>query len=1203
MDLKKAPANFDPHEVPLTGWSLVEASAGTGKTYALAGLYVRLLVERGLSTKEILVVTFTKAATDELKGRIRTRIKEALRAFMHGAGTDEFLAGLVSRVEDHERARRFLIEALHSFDEAAIFTIHGFCLRALHNHAFESGSLFDTELLEDETDMIKEMVHDFWRISFYGGSSQFFSCIRTWVNPDELLKLVRLCARNPFLRVQGGGQMRKEIVPDAAEQACLAAFSDTAGSWPASRREIVDILTQDAGLSRSVYSQKAVERLIEQLDAYFSSGYFLPSSEALDYLCFDPPVKRTALKKQVQPPAHPFFRSCELLRRRLADTTSCYDEKLAEVRSELIDFVKRESSKRKLDRNVRTFNDLLLDLYEALEGEGGSGLAASLRRRYKAALIDEFQDTDPLQYAIFKKIYDYEDATLFLIGDPKQAIFGFRGADVFAYIRASGEVAQHFTLDRNWRSSGPLIRAVNAIFDRPDAPFLLDALQYLPVMGRESASVDLTFDGRPDPSPFKLWLLARKADGKPLTRGSAREVLYGAVRSEITRLLELGGRGEALIDGRPVSASDLAVIVRTNREAQEVQSVLRRAKIPSVVYTGQSVFDSDEALELEQIFQAVSDPTDEGKVKVALVTRMLGISGDDLARMIENETEWETWLTRFEEYRLLWLQAGFIGMARKLVAHEQIKPRLGALPAGERRLTNLLHLLELLHRAATQEKLGIEGLLTWLNEKRHLLQDTAVDEHQIRLETDELAVKIVTIHKSKVLEYPITFCPFLWGDSRITQSVITYHDKKENYQAVVNVSKTPDETAKECAETEQLAESIRLTYVALTRAKYRCYAAWGSINNAEASALAYLLHGRSLGRCDLPALEAHMKGLSDEAWTDELMSVASRSQRAIELLPVPEERSSHALLVQPSSTLLRLKLFTGRIERDWRVSSFSALTSGKDELAELPDRDSQIQEEPAATEPGAPTEASPGLSVFTFPAGPRAGSCLHEILQDIDFARFASEEARALVAAKLARYGFAADWVDTVCLLIKNVLTAPLGDEHSFTLSALGADDRLSEVEFHLPLELITATGLGSLFVSGDAHDHTSRRVLIKRLGFRPVKGMLKGYIDLVFRRDHRYYIVDWKSNYLGASVEDYSPERLLTVMEREFYTLQYHLYAIALHRFLVLRLPDYTYATHFGGVYYLFLRGMGPTGEYGVLFDRPAPERISTLAHYLTGR
>jgi exodeoxyribonuclease V beta subunit len=1203
MNLQRAPAAFDLYDTPLSGWNLVEASAGTGKTYALAALYVRLLVEKGLSTREILVVTFTKAATDELKGRVRTRIKDALGAFVEGPGADEFLAALVSKTKDHERAKRFLADALRTFDESAIFTIHGFCLRALHNHAFESGSLFDTELLEDETDMIKEMIHDFWRINFYQGSEQFFSCIRTLVDPEELLRLVRLCGRNPFLYVRGRTPADKESVPAAAEQFCFEAFSTAASSWSASREEIRDILAQDPGLSRSIYTQKAVTRVAEELDAYFASGYFLPSPGALDYFCFDTPVKATALKKQARPPVHPFFGQCELLRQRLREAGSCYEQKLAQVREELIQFIKRESSRRKLERNVRTFSDLLLDLHEALEGAGGGELAAALRKQYKAALIDEFQDTDPVQYAIFKRIYGYEGSTLFLIGDPKQAIFGFRGADLFAYIRASGDVARRFSLDRNWRSSEPLIRAVNAIFDRTGSPFLLDPVEYLPVKESGKARIELLINGMPDPSPFKLWFLARRPDGKPLTKGAGREMLYRAVCYEIGRLLESGRRNEALLGDRAVAAGDIAVIVRTNREAQEMQSALKQANIPSVVYTGETVFRSDEALELEQVFQAVTDPADEGRVKVALVTKMMGVSGDDLANILESEIEWDRWLNRFDEYRLLWLRAGFISMARALVAREQVKHRLGSFPDGERRLTNLFHLLELLHRASIEEKLGMEGLLKWLAERRQVVGDVAPEEHQVRLETDEMAVKIVTVHKSKGLEYPVTFCPFLWGASKASRSVLTYHDKEENYQSVIDVSMHPDEAVRECAEAEQLAENIRLTYVALTRAKCRCYAAWGCINDAEASALAYLLHGGSLGRCDLAALHGRMKSLSDDGLTEELVSLARKSQGAIEILPVPEEEGSHHFIAQPAPELLQIKSFTGRIDLAWRVSSFSALTTGKDELADFPDRDRALQEESSPVEALQRAQASQGVSVFTFPAGPRAGSCLHDILEHLDFARFESDETRRLISETLGRYGFASDWGDAVCHLVRNVLTAPLDKNDSFTLSAVRPTDRLHELEFHVPLALITPKGLGSLFGPGKVPGKGSIGTLIKRLGFKPVKGMLKGYIDLVFRRNDRYYIVDWKSNYLGASPEDYEREKLLNVMEREFYTLQYHIYAVALHRFLELRLPVYHYDRHFGGVYYLFLRGMGPVEGHGVLFDRPATELIEALAQYMTGR
>lgn len=1192
---------FEPLDVPLQGWNLIEASAGTGKTYALAGLYLRLLIEKGLSTGEILVVTFTKAATDELKSRIRARIKDALRALAHGSDGDPFLAGLLSRTVNHERARRLLMDALRSFDESAIFTIHGFCLRALHAHAFESGCLFDTELVEDETDMIKEVIHDFWRIQFYQGSAQLFSCIRKYVDPKELLDLARLCVRDPFVRVLRGACTAGNAALQGLERDCSELFADAAISWGTSRQDIYHILANDPGLSRSIYTQKAVDRVVRELDSYFSSGYFLPVPDTLNYFCFDPPVRAGAVKKQASPPAHPFFKQCELLRSRLEEATVGCELEVAELRKELIGFVRRESSKRKLAKNVRAFSDLLLDLHGALEGEGGGELAAEIRKQYKAALIDEFQDTDPLQYAIFKRIYGHEGSAVFLIGDPKQAIFGFRGADLFSYIRASGDVAERFTLDRNWRSSEPLIRAVNSLFGRCEAPFLLEPVRYVPVKESEVASAELTIKGSVDASPLKVWFLNRQ-DGKPLTRGAARQMLYRAVCAEIGRILEAGRRNEMHLGGRAVGAGDMAVIVRTNREAQGMQAALRRVNIPAVIYTGESVFTSEEARELERIVQAVSDPSDDGRLRTALATKMLGVTGDELAALMENEPLWDQWLTRFEEYRLLWSHAGFISMARTLLAREHVKRLLGSFPDGERRVTNLLHVLELLHRASTEEKLGMEGLLGWLAERRQSVGDVPPDEHQMRLETDELAVKIVTVHKSKGLEYPIVFCPFLWGDSKSEQPVFAYHPTEEEYCSVVDVSVNPEEAAMECARTEQLAENIRLTYVALTRAKNRCYMAWGCIKDSETSALAYLLHGEASGGCNLSELGNHVKESPDQDLLAEIETIAQGSQGAIEIAPAPEEEVSSGPTSQQQPEFLTARRFTAGIELDWRVSSFSAITSGKEEAADVPDRDEGRTGEALPWEEAERVPEAEETSIFSFPAGATAGNCLHAIFERLDFACFESDNTRALVSAMLNRYGFAPDWTDTVCLMVKDVLTAPLEKESSLTLSTLAPSHRIHELEFHLPLSLITPDALGTLFTSRAGRSTGSTGSLIRRLGFKPVKGILKGYIDLVFQHDRKYYLVDWKSNYLGPKAVDYGAERLEQVMAQELYTLQYHIYTLALHRFLELRIPDYSYTTHFGGVYYLFLRGIRPGCSEGIFFHRPSLDFIDSLGEYVSG-
>jgi exodeoxyribonuclease V beta subunit len=1217
---------FDLHEAPLSGWSLVEASAGTGKTYALAGLYVRLLVERGLSTREILVVTFTKAATEELKGRIRTRIRDALMAFSSDRARDrtkddEFLARLIARVTDHEQARRYLVDALRSFDEAAIFTIHGFCLRTLHNHAFESGSLFDTELIEDENELFRELLNDFWRMKFYGSPKEFYSSIRDRVTLDKLGRIVSAYRRNPALAVRVGEAVGGVHGEELLEKACEEDFVSTARSWRSSRDDVIKILRESAALSRATYNPVKIAGVTEKIDAYFCSGYPLPLPKELDYLCFDPPVTDTAIRKKQAAPDHPYFRQCEALRKRLKGLASCHDEKVVELRKELIDFIGREAVKRKREQNVRSFSDLLSDVHGALAGKGGERLAASLRARYRAGLIDEFQDTDPLQYAIFRQIFDYPEATLYLIGDPKQSIFGFRGADVFSYIKASQDVSQHFTLEENWRSSQPLITAINSIFERPGDPFVLEALRFSPVRaGDKKTDTKLTFGGKPEPGPFKLWFLGREGDDREIGIEAARVRLYGKVSAEVVRLLDLGKAGAALLDGRPVHAGDIAILVRTNREAQEMQTALRELNVPSVVYSNASVFSSNEAQELERVLLAISDPADDGLARVALSTSMMGMTGDELAAMLEDEVAWERLVTEFEKYRDTWQDKGFIVMARMLIEGGKVKQRLRTHADGDRRLTNLLHCLELLHRASTAEKLGIEGLLKWLSEKRRDNEDAEVEEHQIRLETDEKAVKIVTIHKAKGLEYPICFCPFLWGKSTVSEDLVTFHDTQQKCEPTLDISLCADDEARRCAEMEALAENIRLTYVALTRAKYRCYMAWGRINKSETSALAYVLHGGSTGMLHgLNELANRVTSLTDEQMKAGLRELSERAGGTIEVLDAPEARIRPYTPPAEETARLSPNHFRGRIERDWRISSFSALTSGKEdrakeELVELPDRDMEMTEKPFGLEIAERTAVAESLTVQTirtirtiydFPRGTRAGSCLHDIFEHLDFSRWNGTDGRKELEEGLVRWGFGTEWTDVIAGMVQNVLTATLsGADAPFTLSSLEQKDKLHELEFYVPMELVTAKGLSSLFNSkGAAGSTSSFAKLIRRLNFSPVRGMLKGFIDMVFIHSGRYYLVDWKSNHLGGRVEDYAFDRLMPVMEREFYTLQYHIYCVALHRFLDVRLKGYDYDAHFGGIFYLFLRGIdGENPGYGIYADRPERRLVESFARYVTG-
>jgi exodeoxyribonuclease V beta subunit len=1096
---------LDPLATPLEGLNLIEASAGTGKTYAISNLYLQLLVEKGIKAEEILVVTFTKAATEELKGRVRGRIVDALHAFSGNDSGDEFLKGFVTKINDSERAKRALANALRSFDLAAIFTIHGFCLRMLYNHAFESASLFDTELVEDQTQVLSEIVDDFWRRKFYPMDPHVFTALAQEITGERLLALAKKCISNPLLVIEANSLKNNE----------------------------------------------------------------------------------TGMQSNGAGPA------------------------IAVLRKQFIDYIRRESLRRKRAMNVRSYDDLLIDLFHALEGPGGKGLACSIRSHYKAALVDEFQDTDPLQYKIFRSIYGGGEGILFLIGDPKQSIYGFRGADIFSYLEAVNDVHNQYTLGKNWRSAGGLIKAVNAIFGESSDPFLFESLKFQPVeQGNSDEQGEFTVDGIQDRSPFKIWFLKREQGKKNVGKGAARSLIGQVIADEIVSLLTKGLEGRVLVEGRPIHAGDIAILVPTNWEAREMLKILSAARVPGVIYSSESIFSTHEAMEIERLLSAVLEPANEVYVKSALVTDMLGLSGDDLADLVENERAWDGWIERFESYHALFMSQGFIAMARDMLTRERVKQRLQSFPDGGRRVTNVLHCVELLHGASIQEKLGTEGLLKWLQGKRKKEKTSEADEYQIRLETDEKAVKIVTIHKSKGLEYPIVFCPFSWISAEISKdSIVVYHDSESANQPTIDIGFPIDESARRCMERERLAENMRLLYVTITRAKYRCYLSWGSINEAETSALAYLLHHpcREQKPVNLAMMKDFMKSLGDEQMLHDIKRLVDVSEGAIELILAPKPLGLTYKPPQPETETLECCQFTGTIEEDWRTSSFSALISGRDQLVEMPDRDKEVAEISPQAEQKPGRSESQSVSIFDFPRGARAGTCLHDIFEHVDFSLLNPDETRGLIGKKLAEYGFEDRWVDTVYTTVQRVLVAPVfGKENMFTLSLLAPADRLHEVEFYAPLGLISPERLGKVFhsVPGNGESGGFAR-LIESLDFTPHKGMLRGFIDMVFHLGGKYYLLDWKSNFLGESIEDYERKRINEVMEKEFYILQYHIYAVALHQFLGMRVHEYDYDEHFGGVLYLFLRGVDPSRGpgYGVFFDKPEFASIENLTSCLTGR
>ncbi|MDO6707769.1 exodeoxyribonuclease V subunit beta [Photobacterium sp. 1_MG-2023] len=1194
------PQPLEPMHFPLHGTRLIEASAGTGKTFTIASLYLRLLLGHGqhdaafphpLTVDQILVVTFTEAATAELRDRIRRRIHEARLAFSRGASDDPVLKHLLADLPDHARSAAILLQAERQMDEAAIFTIHGFCQRMLTQNAFESGSLFTNEFITEESQLRAQVAADYWRRNFYPLTRELANEIRRcWPAPDALLKEI-----NPFL---SGAPITLKAPPlsgDLAQlhQQNLQRIEAVKQGWQTHAADFLALI-QNSGVNKRSYTKTSLPKALDEVGQWAEQptmDYSLP--KALEK--FDQAVLAEKTPKGGVP-EHPVFTAIHEL---LASPPSVREPVLAHAIQACRELL-TEAKKRK---GWLSFDDLLTQLAAALQTDAESGqgaLAARIRHLYPVAMIDEFQDTDPLQYQIFSTVYmppaepeapAASCSGLFMIGDPKQAIYAFRGADIFTYIRARRQVSAHYTLGTNWRSTAGMVSAANRVFELPDSPFVYDSdIAFLPVQpSPKAAGRHWLLHGERQPA---LCFWHQSADA-PVSKGDYLSVMAEATAAQIQTILTQAAQGDAmLVSGKtahPVAAGDIAVLVRTSAEAARVREALASQGIPSVYLSNRdSVFASQEATDLFRLLIAVQHPEQESTLRAAVATPLFALSARQLDRLNNEEDEWERWIAEFRDYRTLWLRRGVLPMLRHVLTRRQIAERLLGENGGERRLTDVLHLGELLQQAS-QTLDSDQALIRWLAEHIETPNGNS-DEQQLRLESDSNLVQIVTIHKSKGLEYDLVFLPFVCS-YRSTETAL-FHDA-ESQQAVLDVSGA--EASLALAEQERLAEDLRLIYVALTRAVYGCYVGMAPLRNGRSTKEPTGLHLSAIGHL---VQNGQQGGLAELATA--LNQLAESEDICVAEPPTrPEHLWEPVADEQPDPVA---SVFEHPVEHRWWITSYSSLVkqghTALDATSELPGFDTDSAQDSQREDEGEPAHSEPARSIFTFPKGARPGTFLHTLFEQIEFTEAPDSEATQAVILELLRQeNYDADWLPVLQDLLAQVLNCALDGEH-LRLSALTPAQRLVEMEFMLPIQLLSSALLNKTLAR---HDTLSAKA--GELGFATVSGMLKGFIDLVFEHQGKYYVLDWKSNWLGDSHDDYRGEALTTAMREHRYDLQYQLYALALHRFLKSRQANYDYEQHFGGVYYLFLRGVRSEENSGIFHARPSLALLTELEMLIDGK
>ncbi len=1225
-----------PLDTPLAGTHLIEASAGTGKTYTITTLLLRLLLEQGRTIDQVLVVTFTRAATAELRDRVRERLRAARAAFADPAvkSEDALLAAIVARVDAAEGLAR-TTRALQSFDQANISTIHGFCQRMLQENAFESGAPFRTELVGDDRALRREVLQDWWARTLHDAPEALVRHLtRAWP-VARLGKLVDKAVGAPDAVIVPGREA--DALPDAAAlEAAVATFeaawSQTAAIWAEAEAQVRRIILEQKVLHGGSYRADRLEGYLDALGEGLSGeSRALTSKEVAPFERFAASTL-AAKTKTGDPPRHPLFDAMDALLEANGALVLGLEEAGQRLVVDLVHEAREEVVRRKREQGVWSFDDLLVQLRDALREGPECALARAIRRRLPVALIDEFQDTDPVQYAVFRTVWaGRADTSLFLIGDPKQAIYAFRGADIFAYLAARGDAAEHtWTMKTNWRSDPGVLAAVQAVFQRGTDPFVLPAIPFVEVdarPGAEDRRADgapalvvnfLEREGRTGRGGYKNSIINEHARLPERVAWRVLAILRGAVR-----LLDKQGAE------RPVREGQIAVLVRTGDQARAVQAALRAVRVPSVLQTDESVFGAPCAGWLRALLRAVSDPGDTRGVRTALATPLWGLSAAAILALQRDEAGWEAALARLKTWRELWTERGFMAAFRRMLSDLGATGRVLSWPGGERTMTDLLHLAELLQAAATTGNRTPDALLRWfedvVGDPNRRDEDEAA---RLRLESDAEAVQIVTMHKSKGLEYPVVLCPYLHGNGGLRADdaeALRYHDPAHGDRLTLDLRPADDAdkaAALERGQLEAMAEGLRLLYVALTRARHRCEVFWLSTRDAAGSPLGYLLHPASTPGDRREATRARIAKLTDAQMLEELGALAASTggELAVNILQDESPAPWVSGLEDPPALTAR---HPRRVGRGWSTASFSRLAAAGDGPA--PARVAEDEARDHDERADAPVEAAAGarapVPLDGFARGPRAGNLLHDVLEHADFQWPAGgEDLRRLTARQLRTYGQDAEtWTTPLTAALQGVLETPMvddvglprGGEPAPRLCDLARAERISEMEFILPVahggdaRALTPGRLADALAAhpgpGLPPDYPEA---VRRMRFREVQGWMRGFVDLVFTWRGRWYVVDYKSNHLGPRADDYGRAGMAHAMAHHHYILQYHLYCVALHRALQRRVEGYAAETHFGGVLYLFLRGMAPghapgTGVFG---DRPPPALLEALSRVLAG-
>jgi len=1037
---------FEVTTVDLSKSNLIEASAGTGKTYSIAILVLRLIIEKEIPINQILMVTFTKAAVAELEERIRKFIKNALQSVENNSETDPTIQKIIDdcfKIKGKNKVHQLLKDAHLNVDDSSVLTIHSFCQNTLTEFAFETNQLFDMVTAENIDEIIIQQINDVWR--------NYISVL----DKDLLIKIINKLNRYAVVNYVKNVLSGKNYIRHSG---------------------IIDNIVTDNAIQKAVALN--MQNDIDLINCVESIYHFI-----LPLIC-----------------------------------------------NKIIDFKKKN--------NIITFDDMIFNLHKAVISSDNELLKKGLQQKYKAVLLDEFQDTDKYQYEIFSTVFANDSTLLFYIGDPKQSIYGFRSADIFTYFKAAESVKNQYSMNINFRSSENYIKAMNVFFNPvksfdtfgfKNSKYKID---YIPVNSPlNNNKGELYYQNKPV-TPIEICIQKNK-----------EKVNFNLV-SLVTQLLSnpdykiVSGKTE-----RKIKPSDIGILVRENDTGRTIKKALIKKGVYSVTIDDAKIIQTTEAKELLYILTAILH-NNWSNISKALLTNFTCYHRTSIIELSEEEL-----LLKFSHYKQIWETNGIYNSLNAFINDFNVRSYLlnNESREGIRQLSNLIQLTELLNEIEKRKIFNPQELIHWFTS--NIENPTAeASGYTQRMENDEEAVKIITIHKSKGLEYNIILATELDFKNKLRDTETFRDDVTESYYFGQTSFFTSNHRS--LAEEQKEQENRRLLYVAVTRAVYKAYL-FSSSGASKDSTFIKFINAQQFD---------NSKNLVERNINNNVESynLSFHEWRAFEPL-------------KPNNFELK--------DGNWRKLSYSAI-SVKDEQQKKQNQ----------------SDCNNEYDKFIFkdlPKGSWCGNMLHYIFENIDFNE--SDTYEHVIQKSIIQYypKYINEFKQPLYNLINHTVSTLINiDNNPFSLSQIESNKRLNEMEFDFTIPEVNLVELLKL-------SKPDRQILVKDLG--TIKGLMNGKIDLFFEYNNKYYILDWKSNFLGDTLELYNQENVSKAMNENNYHLQYLIYTLALKKYLSKRVNGFNYNKHFGGVIYLFLRGVRNNLNSGIFTSKPSDDDIIFLEKLLS--